>query len=228
MSCSNKKLSVIVFTFLYLISVVPGCTWSKTKKGGAIGAGAGGAIGGIIGSKSGHTVVGVILGAAVGGAAGAAIGRYMDKQAEELQRDLENAKVERIGEGIKITFDSDLLFDFDKSEIKAATKKNLEELARTLKKYPDTNILIEGHTDNIGKVEYNKELSERRAEAVAYYTASLGVGASRITKMGFGEDQPLASNKTSEGRQKNRRVDIAIIANEKLKKAAEQGEVTSN
>ncbi len=195
-------------------------SWSKTAKGGAIGAAGGAVVGGLIGKAAGNTIVGAILGAAVGGAAGAYIGNYMDKQAAEMKRDLEGAKVERIGEGIKITFDSGLLFDVDKAALRDTSKVNLQDLARILNKYADTNILIEGHTDSTGAEDYNLALSKRRAESVAHYLAQLEVKAGRFSIMGYGEDQPVATNDTAEGRQQNRRVDLAIMANDKLKKAA--------
>ncbi len=201
------------------------CNATKTQKGGAIGAGAGGAIGGIIGHQSGNTAVGAIIGATVGGAAGALIGRQMDKQAEELKKDLEGATVERVGEGIKITFESGFMFAHDSDEITAATKENLTKLSGTLNKYDDTNILIEGHTDATGTDEYNKKLSDRRASSVKNYLKDQGIASKRIEDVGYGESQPIADNETQAGRQKNRRVEVAIYANKKMKKAAEKGEI---
>jgi outer membrane protein OmpA-like peptidoglycan-associated protein len=185
--------------------------------------GAGGAVvGGVIGHAAGSTLLGAIIGAAVGGAAGAFIGNYMDKQAAEMQRDLEGAEVQRIGEGIKITFDSGILFDIDKSDLRPVSKTNLAELAKILNKYPDTNILIEGHTDNTGPDDHNMTLSKDRAQAVAFYMATVEVKSARFSTAGYGETQPIVMNDTPEGRQKNRRVDIAVIANDKLKKAAQE------
>jgi outer membrane protein OmpA-like peptidoglycan-associated protein len=163
-----------------------------------------------------------IIGAAVGGAAGGVIGHYMDKQAAEMQRDLEGAKIERVGEGIKITFDSGLLFDVNKAELKQASRDNLTKLAGILNKYPDTNILLEGHTDSTGSEEWNLELSKLRAQSVENYLAGQKVMETRFTNMGYGESQPIASNDTKAGRAQNRRVEVAIYANDKLKKAAEQ------
>ncbi|MBS1583049.1 MAG: OmpA family protein [Bacteroidetes bacterium] len=205
--------------------LLSGCHASKTVKGGAIGAGAGGAVGAVIGNQYDNTALGAIIGAAVGGTAGALIGRHMDKQAEELRNDLKGAQVERVGEGIKITFDSGLLFDVDKSGLSAASKTNLANLATTLNKYDDTDILIEGHTDDTGSDEHNMTLSKQRAESVAAYLSTAGVRASRFTTMGYGESQPIADNATTDGRQKNRRVEIAIYANKKMKRAAERGEL---
>lgn len=221
-----KKQIIFFAALLYAAGILlAGCGWNRAQKGTAIGAGTGGAVGAYIGSKFNSTAVGAIIGAAVGGATGAVIGRYMDKQAEELQRDLKNARVERVGEGIKITFNSGILFDIDSHELKPAAKSNIEDLARVLKKYEDTNILIEGHTDNTGTRSHNMTLSEQRAESVAYYLAMQNVASSRITKKGYGDEQPVADNATASGREQNRRVEVAIMANKKLKDAAEKGEI---
>ncbi|SET77273.1 OmpA family protein [Hymenobacter actinosclerus] len=199
---------------------------SKTAKGGLLGAGGGAVVGGVLGrviGGKGGTAAGAIIGAAVGGTGGALIGRKMDKQAEELQRDMANAKVERVGEGIKITFDSGILFDTNKSDLRAASMTEIQKMAETLKKYPDTNILVEGHTDASGTDAINNPLSERRAQSVANYTIAQGVDAGRVTTKGYGSSQPIADNTTEAGKQANRRVEVAIFANEKMKKAAENG-----
>ncbi len=195
---------------------------TKTQTGALIGAGTGAAVGGAIGAAAGNTAAGAIIGAAVGGAAGAIIGNYMDKQAAEMERDLEGAKIERIGEGIKITFDSGLLFEVDKYDLTSSAQTNLTDLARILNKYEDTNVLIEGHTDSTGADDYNMRLSERRAQAVSHYLASQSVASGRFSLMGYGETQPIASNDTAEGRRLNRRVELAIMANDKLKATAEK------
>lgn len=228
-SLNMKKQTIIVFALLCVacLSVLTACNWSNAQKGGAIGAGAGAGVGAVIGAQSKNTAVGAIIGAAVGGAAGALIGNYMDKQAKELQEDLKNAKVERIGEGIKITFDSGILFNIDSYKLTETSLANLGDLSKTLQKYEDTNILVEGHTDSTGSDEHNQILSVHRASAVADFLKSYGVAGSRITTNGYGENQPVASNSTAEGRQQNRRVDIAIFANKKLQRAAEKGEISS-
>lgn len=199
--------------------------WSKMAKGSVIGAVVGGAAGGLIGKGKGKTAAGVIIGAAVGGAAGAAIGRYMDKQAAELREDLRNARVERVGEGIKITFDSGILFPTNSATLTSAAKANITNLTQTLQKYHDTNIIIQGHTDATGSESYNQSLSENRAYSVQQYTTNHGVSSGRITTQGFGESLPVADNTSTTGKQANRRVEIAIYANEKLKKAAERGQI---
>ena len=216
-----KKLLVVLVVIAFLVFVF-GCSASRTQKGGAIGAAAGGVAGAVIGKQAGNTILGAIIGAAVGGAAGAYIGHYMDKQAAEIEQDLQGATVERVGEGIKITFNSGLLFDVNKATLRDASKAELAKLAQILNKYPDTNILVEGHTDNTGSEEYNLELSRQRAQSVENYLAGLNVNPTRFTIMGYGESQPIATNQTAEGRQQNRRVDLAIMANDKLKKQAEK------
>lgn len=204
-----------------------GCNASKGVKGGAIGAGAGAGIGAVIGNQFGDngTAVGAIIGAAVGGTAGALIGHHMDKQAEELRNDLEGANVERVGEGIKITFDSGLLFGVDQSSLNQTSRSNLTELAQTLNKYPDTDILIEGHTSSTGADDYNMELSKDRAKSVSRFLLSQGVHANRMSTVGYGETQPIADNGTAAGKAQNRRVEVAIYANKKMQKAAERGEL---
>jgi len=217
-----KRLLTVFVLMVFLLAAVDCASWNKTTRGAVIGGAGGAVLGGVIGHAAGSTLLGAILGAAVGGAAGAFIGNYMDKQAAEMQRDLEGAEVQRIGEGIKITFDSGILFDIDKSDLRPVSQTNLAELAKILNKYPDTNILIEGHTDNTGSDDHNMTLSKDRAQAVALYMATLDVKSARFSTAGYGETQPIVMNDTAEGRQKNRRVDIAVIANDKLKKAAQE------
>jgi outer membrane protein OmpA-like peptidoglycan-associated protein len=217
----RSRLLIAVALALVVIGSL-GCGWSRREKGAVIGAGAGAVIGGVIGNEAGNTAVGAILGAAIGGAAGAFIGDYMDKQAAEIERDLEGAKVERIGEGIKITFDSGILFDVNSSSLRPEAKQNLTKLATILNKYEDTEVLVEGHTDSTGPYDHNLDLSLRRSQSVANHMTGLNVLASRFRMMGYGPDQPVAPNATAEGRQANRRVDIAIFANDKLKGVARQ------
>ncbi|AWM33371.1 OmpA family protein [Hymenobacter nivis] len=199
---------------------------NKATKGGIIG-GLGGAAGGallgrLIGGKSG-TAKGAILGAVVGGGAGVLIGRKMDKQAAELRRDLEGATVERVGEGIKITFASGILFASSSSTLTAAAAGNIGELATTLQKYADTNVVVEGHTDSSGSDAINQPLSQRRAQAVANELTGKSVDPARVTVKGYGSSQPVGDNATAAGKAANRRVEVAIFANEKMQKAAKKG-----
>lgn len=220
-----KQLKFLLVGVLLASLVITGCGTSKEVQGGAIGAAAGGLLGGVIGKAAGNTTLGAIIGAAVGGTAGAIIGHQMDKQAEEIQNDIAGAKVERVGEGIKITFDSGILFATNSSKLESAAKINIEKLSKILNKYPDTNILVAGFTDATGKEDYNMKLSEQRAKSVVDYMTGLGVTSSRFNYKGLGPQEPVASNDTPEGRQANRRVEIAVFANEKLKEAAEKGSV---
>jgi len=217
-----KKFLVGLLILSFLAAGMGCAEWNRTKKGAAIGAGAGGAVGGIIGHASGSTLAGILIGAAVGGVAGGFIGNYMDKQAAEIERDIQGAKVERVGEGIKITFSSGILFDVDESNLNDNSKIELAELSAILNKYEDTNIMLAGHTDSTGSEEYNLGLSRRRAQSVADYLTIRNVDQARFSVQGSGKSDPIASNDTAEGRAENRRVEVAIWANEKLKKVAKE------
>jgi len=214
-----KKLVLILSLTVLALGGI-GC--GSTGKGAAIGAGAGAAIGAVIGHQSGNTATGALIGAGIGGAAGAVVGHYMDDAAEEMERDLEGAKIERVGEGIKITFDSGILFDVNRADVQPAAKQNLTSLAAILDKYDDTEVLIEGHTDADGSQDHNLELSERRANAVKVQLVQGEVSSARMTTVGYGEVQPVADNSSTVGKAQNRRVEIAIMANDDLKKAAEK------
>lgn len=216
-----KKIIILLVMVAFAFSLSGCASLKKKEKGALIGGTTGALIGGLIGKKSGNTALGAIIGAAIGGAAGAYIGNYMDKQAEEIARDLEGATVERVGEGIKITFDSGLLFHVSSSNLHGEAKQNLINLSVILNKYENTDVLIEGHTDSDGDEEYNRELSIRRAQSVATSMSSNNVNPTRFTIMGYGEGQPIADNSTADGKQANRRVEIAIFANDKLKSVAE-------
>ena len=215
-----RRFLVLVLTVVFALNVLSCASWKKRDKGAAIGAGAGAVVGGVIGHEAGNTAVGAILGAVIGGAAGAYIGNQMDKQAAEMKKDLEGARIERIGEGIKITFESGILFDVNSSQLRPVAQTNLAKLSTILNKYPDTDVLIEGHTDSTGSEEYNMELSIRRANSVGGYLTGQQVLGNRLKMMGYGENQPIQPNSTADGRQANRRVEIAVFANDKLKAAA--------
>ena len=200
-----------------------GCkSWNNTQKGAAIGTASGAGAGAVIGKASGNTALGAIIGAAVGGGAGALIGHKMDKQAQEIKNTVPGAKVERVGEGIVVEFNSQILFGFDRSDLTADAKNNLNDLVKVLNSYPDTDIEIQGHTDSQGTDSYNKKLSKRRANAVGAYLSSKGVRSARITERGFGEDVPKYSNATTDGQAQNRRVEFLIAANAKMKADAKK------
>lgn len=219
MSALTVQRATAVLVILSLTSA--GC-YKNAQRGAVIGAAGGAVVGGAIGAASGSTAKGAIIGAAVGGAAGAIIGDQMDRRAKELEQNIPGAKVERVGEGILVTFDSGILFGFDSTIVHSDGRENLQNLAENLDKYPDTDLLIVGHTDSVGSDTYNEDLSLRRARAAASLLAADGVASSRIRTAGRGETEPVESNDSAEGRQKNRRVEVAIYANEKLKEAAKK------
>lgn len=229
------KLSYLILS----VSVIAGTGCEATKrasnqdKGVAVGAVGGAVIGGIIGNnvgKGGNTAIGAIIGAAVGGVAGGIIGNKMDRQAEKIKTEIPGAKVERIGEGINVTFDENnpdgskagVYFATNKYDISANSKLALDKLVRIFAEYPETNILVEGHTDDVGTDAYNMGLSQRRADAVVDYLKTAGVAASRFTVKWYGESQPKVDNSTPANRALNRRVEFAITANEKMKAEAKQ------
>lgn len=198
-----------------LVSGMLGCSgMGQREQGAVIGAGAGAAVGAVVGNQVGSTAKGAIVGAAVGGAAGAIIGHQMDQQAKSLDDDLEGATVARVGEGIVVTFESGILFDIDRAELRPASRANLQELANNLREYDRTDVLIIGHTDSTGSDSHNQDLSERRARSAANYLQQLGVAGERVSTRGMGENDPVATNDTAEGRQLNRRVEVVIYADE--------------
>jgi outer membrane protein OmpA-like peptidoglycan-associated protein len=218
-----KISQYVVVGFASLALMASGCkTWNNSQKGAAAGGAGGAVVGGVIGKAAGNTAMGAIIGAAVGGAAGAIIGRNMDKQAEDIRRQVPNAKVERVGEGIVVEFNNNVLFGVDRSDLSTQSQTTLNDLVLILNRYPDTNIEIQGHTDDTGTDSYNQSLSERRASSVASYLRSKSVANGRITTKGFGESAPKYSNANENGRSQNRRVDFLITANEKMKAEAKQ------
>lgn len=197
-----------------------GCaSMNKTTKGAIIGGATGGVVGGVIGNQTGSTTRGAIIGAVVGGAAGAIIGNRMDQRAEQLKQEVPGAIVQRVGEGIAITFPSGLLFDFDSDVILNNAATNLNNLAQNLGKYGDSNLMIAGHTDAVGSADYNQGLSDRRAGSAARYLSAHGVSR-YIATAGLGEREPIGSNSTEAGRQQNRRIEIAIYASPALQEDA--------
>lgn len=218
------------FGLLFAASLLFGCdatrNASNKQKGAVIGSAGGAVIGGVVGNNTGegNTALGAIIGGVVGGAAGAYIGDRMDKQAQEIEEEIPGAEVERVGEGINVTFDesSGVYFDTDRYNINSRSRETLNKLANIFREYPDSNVLIEGHTDNTGSESYNLTLSKNRAQAVTGYLVDQGLDRSRFDTRWFGENQPKYDNGTAEGRAKNRRVELAIVANEDLIREAER------
>ena len=198
-----------------------GCqSLNKKEEGAVIGAAGGAVVGGVVGHATGSTARGTIIGAAVGGAAGAIIGHQMDQKAKEIQQTVAGAEITRVGEGLVVTFESGLLFDFDSDQLREASKENLDNLAKSLSKFGDSKLLLVGHTDDKGTETYNADLSRRRASAVGSYLISRGVPSARIATSGRGEAEPIAPNDTDANRQKNRRVEVAITAGDEMKAKA--------
>lgn len=218
------------FAILFAAAMLVGCDATRNannkQKGTVIGATGGAVIGGVVGNNvgEGNTALGAIIGGVVGGAAGAYIGDRMDKQAQRIEEEIPGAEVERVGEGINVTFDetSGVYFATDKYAIEGQSREALLSLANIFKEYPNTNILVEGHTDSTGSDAYNLTLSKNRAQAVTNFLVSQGISSGRIDTKWYGEAQPKYDNSTVEGRSKNRRVELAIVANEELKKEAER------
>jgi outer membrane protein OmpA-like peptidoglycan-associated protein len=225
MNMRNFRIKILLYSSIIAIvgMMNMGChTFSKTQQGASIGAGTGGIVGAFIGKTAGNTAMGAIIGGAVGGTAGAFIGRNMDKQAAEIKQNVPGATVTREGEGIIIKFDSGILFDAGKADIKPDAETNLKNLAISLQKNTETNILVIGHTDNTGTQENNIDLSVHRAASVKDYLVNAGIEGSRMRIDGKAGTEPLADNNTEEGRAQNRRVEIVIVANNKMKKQAEE------
>ena len=218
---SSRALPALVIAGTLVVSAC--ASMSQKQKGAVVGAATGAAVGGVIGNQTGSTARGAIIGAIVGGAAGAVIGHQMDQQAKELQQNIPGATIQRVGEGIAVTFASGILFPFNSTEILPAGKENLTQLANSLEKYPNSDVLIVGHTDSVGTDAYNLDLSQRRAQAASAYLQSLSVPATRLHAVGKGESEPIQPNDTDAGRAQNRRVEIAIYASEAYRNQVKSG-----
>lgn len=215
---TTKKL----FALLPVLAMLSAACATNTQTGALAGGGGGAILGGGIGALAGGTkgaLIGAALGGVAGGVSGALIGRYMDKQQEEINRDLKSGYVERVGNKLVVKFENGILFETGEATLKPEAQHDLGEFAKILQKYPDTNLNIEGFTDSVGNETYNKKLSQQRADAVVAYLSQAGVARARLVSQGFGEARPVASNASEAGRAKNRRVEIHIMANEELKQA---------
>ncbi len=227
-----KKITTLALAITILSSIVlTSCEAVKnsnnTQRGVAIGAAGGAVLGAVLGNnigKGGNGALGAVLGGVIGGAAGGIIGNKMDKQAREIDNALPGADVVRVGEGIKLVLGENAVrFDFNKSTLTSQAKANLDKLEKVFTEYPDTNIVIYGYTDNKGAADYNLKLSQDRANAVKAYLTKKGLAASRFTTTGMGMADPIESNDTDAGRSKNRRVEFAITANDKMVQDAQNG-----
>ena len=220
----KKKIAIGLSVLILSSSVFTSCKTvqnsNKTQRGAVIGAAGGAVLGAVLGNnlgKGGKGALGAVIGGVVGGVAGGLIGRKMDKQAREIQEQLPGAQVERVGEGIKLVLGENAVrFDFNKSSLTSTAKANLDKLVPVFKNYPDTNIKIYGYTDSKGADDYNLNLSDQRAAAVKTYLASKGIVNSRFSILGMGEADPIDNNETEAGRAGKRRVEFAILDNDKM------------
>ena len=181
--------------------------------GTAGGAAAGAILGQIIGGNTKSTLIGTAAGAVIGGLAGTGVGAMMDKQENDMRQALANSEavaVQREGNALALTFKSDFTFDVNSSSIRPGLYSELDRVAQVLSAYPQTTILIAGHTDSTGSDAYNQQLSERRAQSVKNALVQRGIAAGRIQAVGYGESSPIADNSTEYGRQQNRRVEVRI------------------
>jgi outer membrane protein OmpA-like peptidoglycan-associated protein len=220
-----KQVTLVALT-LVIVTGLNSCEATKNannkQKGAVIGTAGGAILGAIIGNNVGKKdsgTLGAVIGGVVGGTAGVLIGNKMDKQAQKIEQEIPGAKVERIDDGILVTFDenSGVHFETNLFNITPTSATLLTKLAGILQEYPDTNVLVVGHTDSVGSSTYNMTLSEKRANAVTnYFIQNKGLNSSRFTTSWFGESQPIADNSTATGRAKNRRVNIAIVPNNKM------------
>ena len=200
-----------------IASVACASMQNKERAGVIIGAAGGAAAGAVVGNNTGSTARGAIIGAVLGGAAGGIIGHQMDQKAKEITASVPGATVTRVGEGLVVTFESGLLFDFDSDKLRPEARSNLDNLASNLSTFGDSKLLLVGHTDSVGSAGYNQTLSERRALAVGSYLVSKGVPSTRVVTAGRGESEPVQTNDTEEGRRTNRRVEVAVSAGDKMK-----------
>lgn len=210
---TTNKISLFLSLIFASVLIFSGCSsWSNAAKGAVIGTGGGAAAGAVIGKTLGNTAAGAIAGAAVGGTVGTIIGRNMDKKAEEMNEEIDGATIQRVEEGIAVSFDNGILFGFDSSTLRSEAQENLGKLSEILNRDEDTILMIVGHTDSTGDEDYNMSLSERRAQSAANYMISQGLSESRVQTEGRGETEPIADNSSEQGQQENRRVEVAIFA----------------
>ena len=224
-----NTFKIIALASIFLISFTnckPVQNANNKQKGAVIGVAGGAVLGAILGNnlgKGGNSELGAVIGGVVGGSAGVLIGNKMDKQAQKIEEEIPGAQVERIDDAIIVTFDenSGVYFATNKYDVNSASQGTLNKLSNIFKEYPDTKILVVGHTDSVGEDSYNMTLSKNRATSVTNYLMGTGLSSGRFTTKWFGEDQPTHDNSTAAGRAKNRRVNIAIVPNDDMIKNAQ-------
>ncbi|MGM9844581.1 MAG: OmpA family protein [Muribaculaceae bacterium] len=228
-----RKIKLFTASLLAAAMMLTGCSsMNNTGKGALIGGGGGAAVGAGIGALIGGgkgAAIGSAIGAGVGAGAGALIGRKMDKQQQELERQLaESAQVEQVTDAnglqaIKVTFNGGILFPTNGTELSANAKNELSQFAVSLNNNPQTNVQIYGFTDNKGSMAVNQRVADGRSNAVKTYLVNSGVAFTRLSSQGVPMANYVASNETAEGRAQNRRVEIYITANEQMIQQAEAG-----
>lgn len=192
---------------------------SLNRREDRVGVGAGIRVDSVVGSHTGSTARDAIIDAVVGGTTGMVIGHRMDQQAKALTLDIPGAVVERVGEGIRVTFASALLYAPDSDVVRPEGQQKLKALALSMQKYPDTELLIVGHTDGVGTTDHNVDLSSRRASSASRYLSTQGLVSDRIHTSGKGSSEPLDATVTDSSRRTNARLEVAIFALEKARTA---------
>jgi len=182
----------------------------QTRTGALVGAGVGAAVGALTGDDREERIENALIGAAVFGAAGAGIGALLDRQEAELRAQLGSGTVTNTGSQLVVTLPNDILFPVDSAAVSGQSQADLRAVAASLNRYPNSTVNVIGHADSSGEAAYNQDLSERRARAVAQVLVGSGVAPGRINAIGRGEDAPIATNQTAQGRAANRRVEIVI------------------
>lgn len=228
-----KKISVLGLAFVLLLG--SGCAnMNNMGKGAAYGtaggAAAGALLGQAIGGNSKATLLGAAAGALIGGLSGTGVGYMMDKQEQDMRNALARSEaiaIQREGNMLALTFKSDFTFPVNSSSISAGLYNELDRVAQVLSSYPQTTIVVAGHTDSTGSESYNQTLSQQRADSVKNALIQRGVAAQRITAIGYGENQPVADNNTDYGRQRNRRVNVFINPMENQPYQGQQGQYPS-
>jgi outer membrane protein OmpA-like peptidoglycan-associated protein len=229
-----KKVKFLTVGALCALMIFSGCsTMNNTQKGAAYGAGGGAALGAAIGAIAGKgkgAAIGAAIGGAVGAGGGALIGRKMDKQQAELEAQMADSGVviEEVTDqndlqAIKVTFPDGILFATGKSDLNSTSIAELAKLSVSLSQNPDTDITINGHTDNTGSRAVNEKVSIDRAMSVQNFLVGQGLPTARFTANGLAYDVPVADNATAEGRAQNRRVEIFLTASPKMIEQAEAG-----
>ena len=215
-----KKILSGVMAFGLILWSVDCITVNNAEQGALVGAAGGAIVGSLIGDSTGDAILGAIIGAAIGGAAGAYIGRYMDRQAAEMRQEVEGAEVERVGEGIRVTFDIGLFFEVGGFDLLIAGRQSLAGLAIVLNRYPDTHVFIEGRAYAPGTYDPDIALSERRARVMSDFMSGRNVRADRFTVRGYSRTDSNGRSVSTGGRLQNRRIGLAIMADDNLKRTA--------